>query len=107
MIHQAGEHYMCDRCQRLSTRFRLGTDREYRDLVRQLQDFVDRGVLKIVSANVPLSKILLSDVWPADDLIHVFACAECGRTFKLSFSTYHRDKALWEVLIPDPPSTVQ
>jgi hypothetical protein len=107
MIHQTGEHYICDRCRGLSTRFRLDTDRGYRDLVRQLQDFVDQGVLKIASANVPLSEILLSDVWPADDLIHVFACAQCRRTFKLSFSTYHRDKALWEALIPDPPPTVQ
>jgi hypothetical protein len=97
---------MCDRCNEFCTRFYVDGDREYHDLVRQLVDFVERGVFKVVSADIPLSEILRSHVRPADDLIHVFVCPHCGRTFKFS-SSYHSDKALWEVLIPNPPPRVQ
>jgi hypothetical protein len=98
---------MCDRCQEFCSRFYAKAGREYRDLVRQLIDFVDRGVFKVISANVPMAEILSSQTWPADELRHVFVCLQCGRTFKLFFNTYKSNEAMWEALLPDPPSSIQ
>jgi len=97
---------MCDNCQEFRERFYLDRGREYRDLVRQLIGLVDRGVFKVVSATAPLSELAGSEVRPADDLFLIFVCPRCGRTFRLS-STYHSNQAMWEMLIPDPPPTVQ
>lgn len=48
----------CTTCEGLSERCKIATPEEYRDVVRQLIDMVDRQSLRLVQADCPLEDIL-------------------------------------------------
>jgi hypothetical protein len=98
---------VCEQCDGISTRQRVGRGRLYDDFVRQLIGMVDRKSLKLLSATLPLEKVMGVQVWNGELLIHVFECTKCGRKFRLSLETDRDDHAHWEVMISAGPYTIQ
>jgi hypothetical protein len=78
----------CSKCSGFSQRLNFERPHEYLDIVRQLIEVVEQGTFLLVKADCPLEDLFQSS-WPGDVVVHEFACAACGRTFKLSADTYH------------------
>jgi hypothetical protein len=98
---------MCEQCEGISTRQRVGRGRLYDDFIRQLIGMVDRKSLKLLSASLPLAEVMGRQVWNGEFLVHVFECTKCGRMFRLSLETDRGDSAGWEVMMSDSPRSIQ
>jgi hypothetical protein len=87
----------CDQCQRFRDRQRIDDPFFYRDVVRQLTELVDTGVLELVGGTCPLRSLLDPDNrWPADIVRHEFRCPGCDQRFALTINTYHGSAGAWE-----------
>jgi hypothetical protein len=70
----------CPSCVGLSKPIKSTNPDQYRELVRQLIEMVNRNLLLLVRADCPLEDIL-GPVWPGDSLSHDLQCTACGRGF--------------------------
>jgi hypothetical protein len=98
---------VCEQCDGISTRQRVGRGRLYDDFIRQLIGMVDRKSLKLLSATLPLEKVIGVKVWNDECLVHVFECTACGRKFRLALETGRGDSATWKVMTSDSPRRIQ
>ncbi len=95
---------MCDRCNGFSERFRVNTGYEYRELIRQLHELLQRNTFKLIRGTCSLEEVLRSQTWPGDSISHLFECTQCSRRFELDVDTYHGSGGAWEMVISDSSS---
>jgi hypothetical protein len=93
---------MCERCDGFCERFRVNSGDEYRDLIRQLIELVQRNTLKLISGTCALEQLLDSSTWPANIIEHLF---ECSRRFHLGVETWHGSGGGWEMVISESSSS--
>ena len=98
---------MCSRCDGFLERRRINSPYEYRDLVRQILETVERGTFKVLSGACSLEEILTSPQWPSDHIVHVLGCTTCSRRFRLSVETYHGSGGAWEVITSNSTQQTQ
>jgi hypothetical protein len=79
---------MCLDCGAFVEPANINNPAEYRDLVRKLIAFVDRGTLMMTKGSCSLERVL-EEPFPDDVLFHNFYCTACRRAFTLRADTYH------------------
>ena len=96
---------MCERCDGFSERIRVNSGYEYRDLIRQLIELVQRNTFKLISGTCSLEEIQNSSTWPGDAIRHIFECSHCSRRFQLGVEAWHGSGGSWEMVISDSSSS--
>jgi hypothetical protein len=81
---------MCEQCEGLSERSKIGSGRQYRELAAQLISMIGRKNLNLLSAQGgSLEEVATSKIWPSDVISHEFQCTKCAQKFSLYADTYH------------------
>ena len=86
---------MCELCDGYTERFRV-EEREYRDLLGQLTQLVEKRTFVLTASDVSLEEARHRPILSEWVTSHTFECARCARRFVLSFDG-RAFSGVWEV----------
>lgn len=90
---------MCDICNGLCDTVKIEHPYEYYNLVNQIKQFIQNGVIIIIESNCDFFGIEKGKPFPNDVPYHLFECTNCKQKFSLCVETYHGGGGSWSVEI--------